>query len=328
MSTDQDWLAEQFESNRAYLREVGYRLLGSRADAEDAVQEAWLRLSRSDTGAIDNLAAWLTTVVSRICLDRLRERTTRPEQLVGVELPELVLTSAGEERGEQPATGRRAVDPAEEAVLADAVGLALVVVLDALSPTERVALVLHDMFGVPFDRVAHLLDTSPAAARQLASRGRRRVRAVEPSRAAPAPRAQRAVVDAFFAAAHDGDFDALLGLLHPHAVLRADGGDARSSASAIVRGRDAVARRAAMFDRPGATLLPVLANGRPAVVVVEGGAAVSVMVFTVALSTATDPRIRQVDILLDPDRLTRLDPTAVVPSIESFPASDAGPIRI
>lgn len=316
MSTNNDWLAAQFECHRAYLREIGYRLLGSRADAEDAVQEAWLRLGRSNTGDIENLAAWLTTVVSRICLDRLRERTTRPEDLAGADLPEMVLTQATADPVEQ-ATGEVAADPAETAVLADSVGIALLVVLDLLSPAQRVALVLHDMFGVPFDGVAQLLDTSPAAARQLASRGRRRVRAVEPSHATPAPRAQRAIVDAFFAAAHDGDFDALLRLLHPHAVLRADGGQDRPAASAIISGREAVARRATMFDRPGATLRPVLADGRPAVVVVQDGSAVSVMAFTVVRSTATDASIRQVDILLDPARLRRLEHRLTAPDHEN-----------
>lgn len=326
MTTNQDWLAQQFEHNRAYLREVGYRLLGSRADAEDAVQEAWLRLSRSDAASIDNLAAWLTTVVSRICLDRLRDRTARPEQLVGANLPELLLTpSTDDSPGLLAGNGATGRDPAEEAVLADSVGLALIVVLDTLSPAERVALVLHDMFGVPFDQVAQLLDTSPAAARQSASRGRRRVRAVEPSGATPAPTAQRAVVDAFFAAAHDGDFDALLELLHPHVVLRADGGEIRATASAIIRGRDAVARRATMFDRPGSVRLQVLANGRPAVVVVQDAVPVSVMAFTVTLSTGAAPRIRTLDILLDPDRLARLDVATL--ATESQP-SETHPIRL
>ncbi|MFC6706068.1 sigma-70 family RNA polymerase sigma factor [Flexivirga alba] len=315
MSNDQEWLAERFEQNRAYLREVGYRLLGSRVDAEDAVQETWLRLSRSDAAAIRNLTAWLTTVVSRVCLDRLRDRAAHPEQPLSVEVPALTLAADLEDAGaaalsrrvtEPPAT--RTADPAERAVLADSVGIALVVVLDTLSPDERVALVLHDTFGLPFDQIAQLLDISPVTARQLASRGRRRVRAVEPSRSTPAPRAQRAVVDAFFAAAHDGDFEALVELLHPHAVLRADGGGQRAEVSAIIHGRDAIARRAAMFDRPGAMLLPVLANGLPAVVVLERAASVSVMAFTVALSTAMDARIRRVDILLDPERLARLDP--------------------
>lgn len=310
MSSDQGWLAEQFERDRVYLREVGYRLLGSRADAEDAVQEAWLRLSRSEPEEIRNLSAWLTTVVSRICLDRLRDRATHREQPLGLQIPELRLTSArSHSAAAAPASSIAAssADPAERAVLADSIGLALLIVLDTLTPTERVAYVLHDLFGLPFDQIAQLLDTSTAAARQLASRGRRRIRSVEPSSAAPPPRAQRAVVDAFFAAAHDGDFEALLELLHPHAVLRADGGDRRATASAIIRGRDAVARRAMMFDRPGVTLLPVAAGGRAAVVVIQDEAPVSVMVFTVVRSTATDPCIRQVDILLDPSRLARLD---------------------
>lgn len=312
MSTGQDWLAERFEENRTLLREVGYRLLGSRSDAEDAVQDTWLRLSRSDADAIRNLSAWLTTVMSRICLDRLRARAAHPEHLGGG-VPGLLLTAdvgaiPGADDGHQ-ANGL--TDPADEAVLADSVGLALVVVLETLSPDERVSLVLHDMFGLPFDRIAQLLDTSPGAARQLASRARRRVRDAEPDEPAAAPQAQRTVVDAFFAAARNGDFDALLDLLHPDVVLRADGGNRRATASAIIRGRDDVAGRATMFDRPGASLQHVLANGLPAVIVTQDGRPVSVMVFTVVGGTSTGARIGQVDVLLDPVRLARLDRTAL-----------------
>lgn len=330
MSTSLDWLAEQFEQNRTYLRQISYRLLGSRADAEDAVQEAWLRLSRSDADSIRNLSAWLTTVVSRICLDRLRQRVTHAEELVGVGVPQLTLTSEASD-GTDPfegsvrqAAGVAAEDPADQAVLADSVGLALIVVLDTLSPTERVAFVLHDLFGLPFDEIAHLLDTSTGAARQLASRARRRVRDAEPQRPAPPPRVQRSLVEAFFAAARNGDFDSLLDLLHPDAVLRADGGGRQPSASAIVRGRQAVARRATMFDRPGATLLPAIANGLPAVVVVQASAAVSVMVFTLTGTTSAQVRIRRVDVLLDSERLAGIDP-AVLATARDPGSADAGP---
>lgn len=317
MSSGEDWLAEQFEQNRAYLREVGYRLLGSRSDAEDAVQDAWLRLSRSDTEAIRNLSAWLTTVVSRICLDRLRDRATHSEVLLGARVPELALTyDPGAPSGEWAIgeAGNRATDPLEEAMTADSVGLALIVILDTLSPAERLAFVLHDMFGLPFGQIAQLLDQSPAAARQLASRARRRVREAEPPEGGVSPAVQRSVVEAFFAAAHHGDFDALLDLLHPDAVLRADGGDQRKAASAIIRGRDAVAGRAMMFDRPGARLLPVLADGLPAVVVLTDGAPVSVMVFTVTGNIPADARIWLVDVVLDPVRLRRVEPDLLGPA--------------
>jgi RNA polymerase sigma-70 factor (ECF subfamily) len=310
--SDQDWLAEQFEQNRAYLREVGYRLLGSRADAEDAVQEAWLRLSRSDAEAIRNLTAWLTTVVSRICLNRLRDRAAHPEDLLGVRVPDATIT---------PDLRSTPSDPAEDAVLADSIGLALIVVLDTLAPAERLAFVLHDMFGLPFDQIAALLDQTPTSARQLASRARRRVRDADVPESPPEPGVQRRVVDAFFAAARRGDFEALVGLLHPTAVLRADGGTLRPEASAIVRGSQAVARRATTFDRPGTTLVPVLADGLPAVVVLQDDAPVSLMVFSVAGHDAADARIRRIDVLLDPERLSRLDPAALRPTGHEPPPS-------
>jgi RNA polymerase sigma-70 factor (ECF subfamily) len=281
-----DWLAERFEAHRAHLRAVAYRMLGSLSEADDAVQETWLRLDRAGGGGVDNLGGWLTTVVARVCLDRLRARREQP---VGVHLPEPVISR------------QDGVDPEQAALLAEGVGLALLVVLDTLAPAERLAFVLHDMFAVPFEQIAPLVGRSPAAARQLASRARRRVRA-----AATVPDAdlgsQRAVVDAFLAAARGGDFGALLAVLDPDVVVRADRGAVPAGASREVRGAAAVAEAALAFARFVPAARPALVNGSAGLVVAPGGRPFSVLGFTVR-----GGRIVEIDILADPARLERLD---------------------
>jgi RNA polymerase sigma-70 factor (ECF subfamily) len=287
--TENDWLAERFEEHRSHLRAVAYRMLGSVSEADDAVQEAWLRLSRSDADDIDNLGAWLTTVVARLSLNTLRSRAARREEPLEVRVPEPVVSRAD------------GTDPEQEALLADSVGLALLVVLETLRPAERLAFVLHDMFAVPFDDIAAMVDRSPAATRQLASRARRRLQG-EPGEPSDDPARQREVVDAFFAAARGGDFEALVSVLDPDIVLRADGGALRPEATGIVRGAENVARRALMFSMPGARLRPVLVNGAAAVVVDVDGRLFSLMAFTVR-----DGRVAAIDALTDPERLDRLD---------------------
>jgi RNA polymerase sigma factor (sigma-70 family) len=286
---ENEWLAERFEEHRTHLRAVSYRMLGSLSEADDAVQEAWLRLSRSDTSGVENLGGWLTTVVARVCLNMLRSRKSRREEPFGVHMPDPVVSR---EDG---------ADPEYEALLADSVGLALLVVLETLSPAERLAFVLHDMFAVPFDEIAPMVGRSPTAARQLASRARRRVRG-----AAPAPDAdiarQREVVDAFFAAARGGDFDALVAVLDPDVVLRSDGGAERPGATAVVHGARAVAERALMFARLSPFVRPALVNGVAGVVVAPRGEPFSVMAFTVA-----GGKIVAIDGLADPTRLRELD---------------------
>ncbi len=283
---EHDWLAAQFEQYRPHLKAISYRMLGSYAEADDAVQEAWLRLSRSGTDGVQNMGGWLTTIVARVCLNMLRSRNVRRELSVDVHLPDPVIS---------PADGP---DPEQEAVLADSVGLALQVVLDTLSPAERLAFVLHDMFDLPFDEIAPMVGRSPAAARQLASRARRRVRAAD----VPAPdadlAAQRTVVDAFFAAARAGDFAGLIAVLHPDVVLRSDGG---AQATAVLRGVAAVADRAVLFSRPDAVVRPALVNGAAGVIVTVDGRPVSVMGFTV-----TGGQIVEINSLLDPERLGQL----------------------
>ena len=280
-------LAERFEGERPRLRAVAYRLLGSLTDAEDAVQETWLRLSRTDATTVDNLDAWLTTVVARVSLNTLRSRVARREDSLDVRLPDPVVDTGAD-------------DPAHAAVLADSVGLALLVVLDTLSPAERLAFVLHDMFGVPFDEIGPLVDRSPAAARQLASRARRRVRGQAP---VPDPdlARQRAVVDAFLAAARDGDLDALIAVLHPDAVLRSDAGTARSRHTVVFSGATTVAAQATTFGRLFPYARPVLVNGAAGVLVSAGDRPLSVMAFTV-----TGGRIAAVDVIADPRRLAAL----------------------
>jgi RNA polymerase sigma factor (sigma-70 family) len=280
------WLAERFEEQRRHLRAVAYRMLGSLTEADDAVQESWLRLSRSDAGQIENLKAWLTTVVGRVCLDMLRSRKSRREDPLETHIPEPVLSAS--ER----------IDPDHEMLLADSVGLALLVVLETLSPPERLAFVLHDMFDVPFAEIASIVGCSPAAARQLASRARRRVQGA-PAPDADLPR-QRDVVDAFFAAVHDGDFEALLAVLDPDVVLRSDRGP---DASKMISGARAVAERAIMFSQLAAYVQPVLVNGAAGIVSWRpGGEPFSVMGFTVRHG-----RIVEIDVLGDPERLKRLD---------------------
>jgi RNA polymerase sigma-70 factor (ECF subfamily) len=262
-------------------------MLGSLADADDALQEAWLRASRAGASDVENLAGWLTTIVARVCLNMLRSRRTRREEPLDVHVPDPLVSGEGES------------DPEHEALLADAVGLALLVVLETLSPAERLAFVLHDMFAVPFGEIGQLLERSPTAARQLASRARRHVRAGAP---APDPdlSAQREVVDAFFTAAHDGDFEALVAVLHPDVVLRSDGGRARQR-TVVVHGAEAVAGRALMFARLSAHVRPVLVNGAAGVVVAPHGRPFSVMAFTVR-----ERKIVAIDVLADSDRLSEL----------------------
>jgi RNA polymerase sigma factor (sigma-70 family) len=284
-----DELTEAFESVRPHLRRVAYRLLGSPEEAEDAVQEAWLRLHRSDTRDVTNLAGWLTTVVARISLDMLRSRSSRREHLT--EQP-------GETGYAAPvAAGAEPPDPVEQAVLADTVGVALFVVLDRLKPAERIAFVLHDLFGVSFEEIAPVVGTTATAARQLASRARRRVQGAAPSPDADLTR-QREVVDAFLAASRDGDFDALVAVLAPDAVVRSDG--------VVVRGAEAVAAGARTAARLAAFARPALVNGVAGVVVVEEGRPVRVLAFTVV-----HDRIAAIDIVADPERLAGLDLTVL-----------------
>jgi RNA polymerase sigma-70 factor, ECF subfamily len=284
--SEREWLAERFEEQRGHLGAVAYRMLGSFSDADDAVQEAWLRLSRSDAAAIENLGGWLTTVVARICLNMLKARKSRREEPVGVHVPDPVVS---------PEDG---LDPEQEALLADSVGLALLVVLETLEPAERLAFVLHDMFAVPFDEIAPIVGRSPAAARQLASRARRRVQG------APVPDAdlatQREVVEAFMAAAREADFDALVAVLDPDVVLRADAG--ALPAGGEVRGAEAVARGVLAYSRLDLYVQPALINGAVGVVSTRNGKPFSVVGFTVR-----GGKITEVDILADPERLGELD---------------------
>jgi RNA polymerase sigma factor (sigma-70 family) len=285
---EQEWLAERFEENRAHLRAVGYRMLGSVSEADDAVQEFWLRLSRSDVSRVENLQAWLTTGVARVCLDILRSRTSRPEEPLGPHIPDPIVSRDD------------GVDPEHEALLAESVGLALLVVLETLAPAERLAFVLHDIFAVPFDEIAPLVDRTPGAARQLASRARRRVQG------APVPDAdlerQREVVDAFLAASRDGDFDALVALLDPDVVLRIDRGASGRDGPSEVRGAHAVAERGLAFSRLAPFARPALVNGVAGFVVARHGRLLGVAGFTVA-----DGKIAEIDLLMDPARLRELD---------------------
>jgi RNA polymerase sigma factor (sigma-70 family) len=287
-----DWLAERFEDHRPRLRAVAYRMLGSLSEADDAVQEAWLRLSRSDADEIENLGAWLTTVVGRVSLSMLRSRWTRREEpLDAVHVPEPIVDRVD------------GTDPEHEALLADSVGLALLVVLETLSPAERLAFVLHDMFAVPFDEIARIVDRSPEAARQLASRARRRVRAEKTVPDAD-QETQREVVEAFLAAARDGDFERLLAVLDPDAVLRADFGPAAGSRE--VRGAEAIAGQAVTYSRLGLAMELALINGAVGLVTRRDGELFSVGGFTVR-----GGRIVAMDILADPARLHQLDLTVL-----------------
>ncbi len=287
-----EWLAEQFEEHRAHLRAVAYRMLGSTSEVDDAVQESWIRLGRTDVADIENLRGWLTTVVARVCMDMLRTRTSRREDTLDVRVPDPVITRADR-------------DPEADAILADSVGLALLVVLERLEPAERLAFVLHDVFGMTFDEIAPIVDRSPAAARQLASRARRRVRN-KASTTDRDLRQQRRVVDAFVAAVREGDFERLVAVLDPNVVLRADGG-ALAGASRLVRGAQAVVEQAERFSKLGLSNELVLVNGnlgflsrRP------DGRLFSVVGFTIA-----GGKIVEIDILADPERLSRLDLSAI-----------------
>jgi RNA polymerase sigma factor (sigma-70 family) len=286
-----EWQAEQFERNRRHLRAVAQRMLGSAAEADDAVQEAWFRLSRADTAGVENMRGWLTTVVSRICLDMLRARQSRREVLVDEWSGDPVVALYGEGEG----------DPEHEAVLADSVGLALMVVLDTLSPAERLAFVLHDMFGVSFEEIGPIVDRNAAATRQLASRARRRVRgAPEPDAATVAH--QRKVVDAFLAASRDGDFDALLEVLDPDVVFRAEAGPTGPPVPALLRGADDVANAVLTRGRPFAHLgRPAIVNGRPGAFVAFPDRVVSLVAFTIV-----GDRVTELDLLVDPVKLQRV----------------------
>jgi RNA polymerase sigma factor (sigma-70 family) len=289
MEEHHDWLAQRFEENRTHLRGVAYRMLGSISEADDAIQEAWLKLSRSDTSGVENLGGWLTTVVARVCLDMLRSRRSRREEPLGTHLPDPIVSR------------QVGIDPEHEALLADSVGLALLVVLETLAPAERVALVLHDMFSLPFEEIAPIVGRSPAATRQLASRARRRVQG-----AAISPEGdlahQREVVDAFLAAARDGEFEALVAVLDPEVVLRSDGGVIRPGASLVVHGARAVAEQALVFSGLFPFVRPAVVNGAAGVVVAPHGRPFSVMGFTVR-----GGKIVEIDVLADPARLEQLE---------------------
>jgi RNA polymerase sigma factor (sigma-70 family) len=283
---EHDRLAGRFEEHRTHLRAVAYRMLGSLGEADDAVQEAWLRLARSDTGGVEDLGRWLTTVVGRVCLDMLRARRSRREEPLDAHPPDQLVSR--EDRA----------DPEHEALLADSVGLALLVVLDTLAPAERLAFVLHDTFGVPFDEIAPIVGRSPNAAKMLASRARRRVRAAT---TAPDPdlTRRREVVDAFLAAAREGDFDALLAVLDPDVVLRADRAAVRAGASGELRGAAAVADT---FKGRARFAQPALVNGAAGLVWAPGGRPRVVFGFTIARG-----KIVAIDLVADPERLRRLD---------------------
>jgi RNA polymerase sigma-70 factor (ECF subfamily) len=284
---EREWLTERFEQHRPYLRGVAYRMLGSVSDADDAVQEAWLRIRDQNPQGVENMQAWLTTIVGRVCLNVLRSRRSRPEE-PSVHVPDPVVSLD------------EADHPEQEALLAESVGLALLVVLDQLTPAERLAFVLHDIFGLPFADIARALERSEAAAQQLASRARRRLRG------SPVPDRdlgrQRRVVDAFFAASRDGNFEALLELLDPDVELRIDGGVLRAEASLMLRGADAVATQTTTYSKLYPFVIPALVNGAAGAVVAPHGRVFSVMAFTV-----TEGKIVQIDALLDPERLQRLD---------------------
>jgi RNA polymerase sigma factor (sigma-70 family) len=289
---EREFLEQQFETNRGHLRAVAYRMLGSVSEADDALQEAWLRVDRAETEGIENPGGWLTTVVARVCLDMLRSRRSRHEEPLGPHVPEPIVSS------------RDGVDPEHETLLADSVGLALLVVMETLSPPERLAFVLHDMFGVPFDEIAPIVGRSPEAARQLASRARRRVRgeAGEPD---ADPAEQRDVADAFLAAAREGDFERLLTLLDPEVVMRVDAGEGRPQ-SIEIRGHSAVLEQMSRFAGGARFARPVLVNGAPGFVVVPRERPVALAGLTIA-----DGRIVEIDILADRKRLAELDIDAV-----------------
>jgi RNA polymerase sigma factor (sigma-70 family) len=282
---EREWLADRFQEHRPRLRAVAYRMLGSTSEADDAVQETWIRLSRSDADAIQNLEAWLVTAVGRVALNMLRSRRTRREEPLGDRLPDPIVDDMG------------GIDPEHEALLADSVGLALLIVLESLTPAERLAYVLHDMFSVPFDEIGSILGRSPDAARQLASRGRRRIRSADTTVETDVA-AQQQVVDAFLAAAREGDFEGLVAVLDPDVVVRADMGDGIEE----VRGGEIVARRASYAARLSGQARAALVNGGPGWISTRDGA-----LFAIASLTIRDGRITEMDILADPARLALLD---------------------
>ena len=285
----QEWLAEQFEDYRPHLRAVAYRMLGSLSEADDAVQDAWLRLSRADTSEVENLRGWLTTVVARVALNMLRSRRTRREQPLDMHVPDPIIDST------------KGSNPEHEALLADSVGLALLVVLETLTPAERLAFVLHDMFAVPFEEIAPIMERSPQATRQLASRARRRVRGAAPTPDADLT-AQWEVVEAFLAAARNGDFDALVAVLDPDVVLRADGG--LTGLSQHLQGAETVASQALLWSRVDLVMRRVLVNGAAGIVAFRDG-----QPFSLAAVTINNGKIVEIDFLADPDRLAQLDLT-------------------
>lgn len=289
---ENEWLADRFEEHRTHLRAVAYRMLGSLTEADDAVQDAWLRLSRKGASQVDNLGGWLTTIVARVCLNMLRARNLRREESFGTHVPDPLVSSDD------------ALLPEQAALLADSVGLALLVVLDNLAPAERLAFVLHDMFELPFDEIAPMIGRNPAAARQLASRARRRVKGAGIPRPDPDLGRQREVVDAFFSAAREGDFDALVALLDPDVVLRVDAGTLRPRVSMAIQGASAVARQA-LTGLPAtlrvAVLRPALVNGAAGVVLTARGRPITVIGFTVA-----DGQIAQIDAIAEPERVRRI----------------------
>jgi RNA polymerase sigma-70 factor (ECF subfamily) len=284
--SDTSWLADRFEEHRPRLRAVAYRMLGSVSDAEDAVQDAWVRVNRAGADDVENLAGWLTTIVARVCLNMLRARNVRNEESLEGHLPDPIVSREG------------SLEPEDEALLADSVGLALQVVLDTLAPAERLAFVLHDMFGLPFDEIAPMVGRTPDAARQLASRGRRRVQGVAIPASTDGTR-QRVVVDAFFSAARAGNFEALVALLDPEVVLRADFGGRR--AGRTIRGAEAVAGQARLGANPAAILHPALVNGAPGMVITLRGRPFALMAFTVV-----DDKIVEIDAFADSERISHL----------------------
>jgi RNA polymerase sigma-70 factor (ECF subfamily) len=285
---DSEWLAERFEEHRSRLRSVAYRMLGSLTDADDAVQDAWERVSLAGADEVENLGGWLTTIVARVCLNKLRSRNIRREDSLEAVLPDPIVSPEGPP------------DPEEEALLADSVGLALQVVLDTLSPPERLAFVLHDMFDLPFDEIGAMVGRTPQATRQLASRARRRIKGAETATPERDPARQRAVVDAFFAAGRAGDFDALVAVLHPDVVLRADFSPGHPNRSGVFRGAEAVARQARMANR-AADVHPALVNGSAGVVITLRGRPFAVMGFTVA-----EGKVVEIDAIGDQQRVRQV----------------------
>ena len=286
---EQEWLAERFEEHRPHLRGIAYRMLGSPSEAEDALQDAWLRVSRAGADDVENLGGWLTTIVGRVCLNMLRARANRREDPLEVRLPDPVISP-------DPT-----IQPEDEALLADSVSLALLVVLDTLNPAERLAFVLHDMFDLPFDEIAPMVGRTPEAARQLASRARRRVKGANVPEPDPDLVRQREVANAFFAAARGGDFEGLVAVLHPDALLRADAGERGPARSGILRGAATIASQAISFSLPEVALRPVLVNGLPGAVSIVNGRPFSVVAFTVV-----EGLIQEIDVIADPERVARI----------------------